>query len=194
MTLRIKSIATMAILTLTISLSGCVASSPTTGNQTDTSGSTTTTPSTTTPDTTTPNTTTPGTTTPSTTATESSPSSTGGQALNYQILSQAPDQLKNSIEALKKGKGYFLFPEDQVLVIFMGERSTGGYSISLKDIQAQGDTLMIEVTEKSPGPNDIVTQAFTYPMLILQLEDDFSVFKIQDQLGKAYPPVPNNLF
>lgn len=189
MTLRIKSIATMVILTLTISLSGCVAPSPTTGNQTDTSGSTTTVPLTTTPITTTP-----GTTTPSTTATESSPSSTGGQTLNYQILTQAPDHLKNSIEALKKGKGYFLFPEDQVLVIFMGERSTGGYSISLKDIQAQGDTLMIEVTEKSPGPNDIVTQAFTYPMLILQLEDDFSVFKIQDQLGKAYPPVPNNLF
>jgi len=114
--------------------------------------------------------------------------------VNYQVLPQAPDHLTTSIEALKKEKGYFLFAEDKVLVIFMGERSTGGYSISLKDIQAQDDTLVIEVTEKSPGPNDIVTQAFTYPMLILQLEDDFSEFKIQNQLEESYPAVPNNLF
>lgn len=188
MTLRIKSIATMVVLSLTVSLSGCVSPGTTTDSQTETTGSTTTAV------TTSPATTTPATTSPSTTATETSAPSTGGQAVNYQILPQAPDHLKHSIEALKKEKGYFLFPEDQVLVIFMGERSTGGYSISLKDIQSHNDTLVIEVTEKSPGPNDIVTQAFTYPMLILQLEDDFSEFKIKNQLEELYPPVPNNLF
>ena len=183
MTLRIKSIATMVVLTLTVSLSGCVSPGTTTDSQTETPGSKTTTV-----------TSSPDTTTPATTATETSAPATGGQAVNYQVLPQAPDHLTTSIEALKKEKGYFLFAEDKVLVIFMGERSTGGYSISLKDIQAQDDTLVIEVTEKSPGPNDIVTQAFTYPMLILQLEDDFSEFKIQNQSEEYYPAAPNNLF
>lgn len=183
MTLRIKSIATMVVLTLTVSLSGCVSPGTTTDSQTETPGSKTTTV-----------TSSPDTTTPATTATETSAPATGGQAVNYQILPQAPDHLKNPIEALKKEKGYFLFDEDKVLVIFMGERSTGGHSVSLKDIQAQDDTLLIKVIEKSPGPNDIVTQAFTYPMLILQLEDDFSEFKIQNQLEESYPAVPNNLF
>ena len=58
--------------------------------------------------------------------------------------------------------------------------------MQLNSISKVADTLVIKTLEKSPKPGDIVTQAFTYPKLIIQLIDDYTTFKIQDSSGSPY--------
>jgi len=65
-------------------------------------------------------------------------------------------------------RGYYVFddpsdPLPYILVITSGEHSTGGYDIEIVDLQYDGSELTVVVKETSPGPEDIVTEAFTYP-------------------------------
>ena len=62
------------------------------------------------------------------------------------------------------------FSKETVISVFMGEKSTGGYSIEIVKIVEQTDKIIIYVRETSPKPGDIVTQAFTYPQHIVKTE------------------------
>ncbi len=156
----------VTLLTTVSLLSACSAASPST-----TAGSGTTTPA---------STTTPATTAPIT-------GTPGGQTVNYQVLRETPTAIINSVESLKNDRGYFYFSRQKILAVFMGERSTGGYSISLQDLRLNGTTLTVTVVETAPKPGEMVTQAFTYPLLLIQLDQSFADFDIKDQSGKAYP-------
>ncbi len=109
--------------------------------------------------------------------------------MDYQILKTVPEEMQSTFEMYKKSRGYLFDEEQKVLIVFMGERSTGGYSIMLREIEAEGGVFRVITNEKSPGPNDIVTQAFTWPALILQLEESFQEFEIRDSDGQPYEPV-----
>lgn len=49
------------------------------------------------------------------------------------------------------------------LVLSWGEKNTGGYSITVVRTELVGNELRVYCKLKSPGPDDMVTQAFTYP-------------------------------
>lgn len=69
---------------------------------------------------------------------------------------------EKSGEELVKYKGnYYLF-------IKMGKRSTGGYLIELQDIKVSGKDVTITVNEKHPGATCTVTDALTYPYLVVK--------------------------
>lgn len=65
-----------------------------------------------------------------------------------------------------------------------GEKPTGGYSIKIKEVVIEGDRVKIYYTTTSPGPDDIVTQAFTYPKdkVLVQhphlTKDDIELIKV----------------
>lgn len=107
--------------------------------------------------------------------------------MNHQILQEIPAAIAPMIESMKKDRGYFFITEQKILAVFMGERPTGGYRLSLEDLQVRGGALTGIILETSPKPGDMVTQAFTYPLLLIQLDQAFSTFDIRDQSGKAYP-------
>ena len=46
----------------------------------------------------------------------------------------------------------------------MGEKNTGGYDISIVKISVDERDVEIYVEETTPSKEDIVTQAFTYPV------------------------------
>lgn len=129
-------------------------------------------------------TTTPIATTPPTTTVTAT--TTGDRTVEYKLLNSGPPQIQTALETYKKSRGYVYFVKDKILVIFMGQRSTGGYSIQLHSIAKVGDTLIIKTLEKSPKPGDIVTQAFSYPKLIIQLADDYTTLQINDSNGSPY--------
>lgn len=134
------------------------------------------------------------TTTPATTpATQPGTTSGEDRTVNYEILKAVPETMKSTVESLKKSRGYYYDRQEKVLVVFMGERSTGGYAIALSDIEDRDGTLMVKVREKSPKPGDIVTQAFTYPLLLIQLEKDFTSFVIRDEADKGYDDLADRL-
>lgn len=57
---------------------------------------------------------------------------------------------------------------DHVLVVLaMGGRPTGGYSISAESLSQRGADLWLTVVERSPGPGCIVTQATTAPLTVV---------------------------
>lgn len=128
-------------------------------------------------------------TTPLTGVTQTPATLSGGDLINHQLLDTVPAQIQSTLESSQKIRGYLYFPTEKLLVIFMGERSTGGYSIQLQTIRRSGDTLLVETMEKSPKPGDFVTQGFTYPRLIIQLEDAFTAFSIQDRTGLPYAKI-----
>lgn len=61
--------------------------------------------------------------------------------------------------------------------ISWGEKKTGGYSITITETKVVGTELHIYFKTKAPGPDDMVTQAFTYPKATTTLDMTPEVYK-----------------
>ena len=87
---------------------------------------------------------------------------------NYNVFSELKYEIvgKNEYYLSKykeRGYTYEKVNDTYICVISMGEKNTGGYSIEVKKVKIKDNSVTIYVTEKSPGPFDMVTMAFTYP-------------------------------
>ena len=60
------------------------------------------------------------------------------------------------------------FSKSTVIAVFLGTRSTGGYTIEIKDIVETDDEVMVYVEETSPGPGENVIMAVTQPYHIVK--------------------------
>lgn len=58
---------------------------------------------------------------------------------------------------------YVDFAEQQVIAVFAGERSTGGYRINVDSVSDQGGVRTVTITLTEPGDTCIVTQATSAP-------------------------------
>ena len=80
-------------------------------------------------------------------------------------------------------------PEDALLLLVsMGQRSTGGYGLALarEEVVVEDEVAVIELEFTEPGPDDLVTQALTSPCLLLTLpEGGYSVVRVVDQHGHS---------
>jgi hypothetical protein len=61
-----------------------------------------------------------------------------------------------------------LFDQEIVAAIFLGEKPTGGYDVTIVRAERNGDELVIYYQEKAPAPGSIVTQAFMQPFHIVR--------------------------
>jgi hypothetical protein len=59
--------------------------------------------------------------------------------------------------------------KQMLVVVSAGPKPTGGYSVTITDAKMEKGTLKIQYVLKSPGPGDIVTQAFTHPSQVILL-------------------------
>jgi hypothetical protein len=55
------------------------------------------------------------------------------------------------------------FATEMVIVVAMGRRPTGGYSIEVDSVVSSDASLLVAVTETAPGRTCMTTQAFTAP-------------------------------
>ena len=53
--------------------------------------------------------------------------------------------------------------EEMVVFVSLGQRSTGGYSVSIRHVTVLRDTLWVLVTERAAGPTCLVTAALSQP-------------------------------
>lgn len=58
---------------------------------------------------------------------------------------------------------------EMVLATFMGARPTGGFAVRITGAAEEKGKLVVSVAERKPGPNDLVTQAFTSPFCIVSV-------------------------
>lgn len=71
--------------------------------------------------------------------------------------------------------------------IFIGQRSTGGYSVGLNSATMQGNVLNLKVDLTAPKPGGITTQALTSPWVIVKVTAPFSDVQVTDQSGRSFP-------
>lgn len=58
------------------------------------------------------------------------------------------------------------FSKNNVVAVFMGQKPTGGYSITIDKVEIKGNTAMILVKNTVPEPGAILTMAITNPYCI----------------------------
>jgi|SRR5690606_15979550 len=59
------------------------------------------------------------------------------------------------------------FAKSRVVVLFMGEKNTGGYAIGIEQVRQEGNKVIVKVKKSYPDGN--VTMAFTQPYLIAKI-------------------------
>lgn len=55
------------------------------------------------------------------------------------------------------------------VILNMGEKSTGGYSIGISTIEETADAIVIKVKKTNPEPESMVTQALTNPFCVVKI-------------------------
>jgi hypothetical protein len=60
--------------------------------------------------------------------------------------------------------------KQMLVVIYGGEQPTGGYSVKLKSLETKDGKLIVHWKLNSPPPDAIVTQALTYPELLILVD------------------------
>ena len=79
-----------------------------------------------------------------------------------------------------------------LLIITLGKRNTGGYSISVDDIKIDNKSnVSVTVHENKPSESDIVTQALTYPYICIQFNKAINKVEIKDTEGKIFNQLNN---
>ncbi len=65
-------------------------------------------------------------------------------------------------------------PEEMIFIaLYLGERPTGGYQIKPVEVRLEESRLRIRYKEEKPSPSTMVSQAFSYPALLLAVEKSF---------------------
>lgn len=113
------------------------------------------------------------------------------ERLEYEKLSQDKQKL---IDKIKASKGYYFWEEDGSFTIFIasGEKPTGGFGIDVKYIEDNEGKTNILVEEKSPAPGDVVTQAVTYPFVIVKATGITNNFNVENTKGEKFSLLQNN--
>ena len=86
-------------------------------------------------------------------------------------MNKFPACVNEKIQQLRENGGAAICHEEEFsfLILALGRRRTGGYSIQIEDINYCDDKLLVYAREIKPGPSDIVTQAITYPVKVKKL-------------------------
>lgn len=61
------------------------------------------------------------------------------------------------------------FSNQSILVVYLGERNTGGYSIDVSNIYWNKNNLVVETSETKPQKGEMVTMAITNPYCIVKI-------------------------
>ncbi|MEC5167404.1 hypothetical protein RCH18_003159 [Flavobacterium sp. PL11] len=95
----------------------------------------------------------------------------GGASIEfYEILSE-PSEIKMLLnDPNLKGKiNTNDLNQANFIILNMGEKPTGGYSIGISTIAETADAIVIKVKNTNPDPGSIVTQALTNPFCVVKI-------------------------
>lgn len=107
--------------------------------------------------------------------------------VEYKISNNVYKSISSSYSVLKDNG-------ETELVIYMGERNTGGYSINVQSVTFdEQNNVKVIVSEHSPKPSDIVTMAFTYPSVSIKFDITPNSFLVYNTDGKEYKEIKEDL-
>lgn len=94
----------------------------------------------------------------------------GGNIHFFEILTEPNEirmlqndkKLRDKISPLDVQKSNFV-------ILNMGEKNTGGYSIAVESVIETDKNVIISVKESSPEPDSMVSQGFSYPFCVVKI-------------------------
>ncbi len=126
--------------------------------------------------------------------------------VNYELIEEKdleetlPLEIRTHIAALRKHKGYFVFPpQDEetgdvvYLMVSAGEKPTGGYALVLDSLEILNGVIHLQVNEKAPGKDDLVIQVLTYPVLVFKFDQKYDSYKVSGPDKQPYPSLSSDL-
>ena len=75
------------------------------------------------------------------------------------------------------------FSEETVIAVFMGEKTSGGYAVSVESVKEEGEQVIIQIKEIKPGPKDMVTMAITQPFCFVKINRVGKEFVFENLIG-----------
>ncbi|BCN28783.1 protease complex subunit PrcB family protein [Anaeromicropila herbilytica] len=94
--------------------------------------------------------------------------------LEFTVVQDAdvPEELMKIIEQKKEQPFEFSYTDSEYLYIAIGygQQNTGGYSITVDDLFLTKNAIYVDTTLMGPKKNEVVTQALTYPYIVIKLE------------------------
>lgn len=97
--------------------------------------------------------------------------SNGGASIRFFEILSEPDQITmlQNDENLKNKISPNDIQTSNFLVLNMGEKTSGGYSIGIDSVVETDKNIVITIKETSPEPGTMVTQAFTNPFCVVKI-------------------------
>lgn len=94
----------------------------------------------------------------------------GGNIHFFEILTE-PNEIKmlQNDPRLKNKININDVKESNFIILNMGEKPTGGYSIGVESIIETPENIVISVKETNPNPDAMVTQGITYPYCVVKI-------------------------
>lgn len=94
--------------------------------------------------------------------------------VNFKLVafSNAPSSIQDFVNKNLRNEGQWVrtIGSKTYLVVTRGEKSTGGYDVTIKDVVDDGVRLAVYVEYTDPAANEHVTQALTYPYVIAVID------------------------
>ncbi len=101
------------------------------------------------------------------------PSGAAAEPVDWEEVERedVPEEIAGWVEEMKYEQGVHLLPagEYRYLLVAWGEKPTGGYAVEVTDVEDDRGTVRVNAELISPDPDDAVTQALTYPHMLLRL-------------------------
>lgn len=111
--------------------------------------------------------------------------------IKYALLDEKTameDGVPGLLDYVKDQPGYLVHTTNKntYVIINMGEKPTGGFSLAVDSVGLVGGVLGVSLLEKSPKPGDVVTQALTYPQVVLLVQEKFTSAMIKSDKGTKF--------
>ncbi|PWB22897.1 protease complex subunit PrcB family protein [Flavobacterium sp. HTF] len=94
----------------------------------------------------------------------------GGNIKFFEILTE-PNEIKmlENDPLLKDKMKQSDINNSNYVILNMGEKNTGGYSIGVEKVEETDKNIIITVKEKSPAPDAMTMQVITYPYTVVRV-------------------------
>jgi hypothetical protein len=78
------------------------------------------------------------------------------------------------------------FTTRAVIIAYQGQKTTGGYGISVASVRREGATMIVKVNEQSPKPGDFTPQVLTSPFVAVSIPrpPEGATVKFEDEVKK----------
>lgn len=104
---------------------------------------------------------------------------------------ELPVNFANTINVLKANRGFLTCKDNgsYYVAIFSGQRKTGGYTIKVGSVEDNEGKTNILFEENGPKQGDMVTQAITYPYIVIKISKVTPNFVVKNSSGEVLPKI-----